>query len=152
MELRVGYELKRAQYLLRLATDEAARRQGLSTPQYAVLDAIGRDPGRSGAALARACFVTPQSMNELLQRLEKTGLVERAGDPSHGRRLSYTLTKRGRRLLGRLTDDMEAVQRRMVSTLSAEQVEALSAHLRACAAALGGPDLLPAAGPAEPPG
>jgi DNA-binding MarR family transcriptional regulator len=138
MTLRVGYELKRAQYQLRQATDEAARRQGITTPQYAALDVLERSPGLWGAALARACFVTPQAMNELLARLERAGLVTRAGDPSHGRRLRYTLTATGRRRLHALTADMDAVQERMVAGLTPEQVETLSAWLRACAEALEG--------------
>jgi len=136
MPLRVGYELKRAQHMLRLATDEVARRHDVSTPQYAVLDALGRDPGLSGAALARACFVRPQSMNELLVRLEKSGLVERASDPSHGRRLSYTLSLAGASVLGVITGEMEAVQRQMVSALAPEQTLALSGYLRSCADSL----------------
>jgi DNA-binding MarR family transcriptional regulator len=133
---RVGYELKRAQHMLRLATDEVARRHDLSTPQYAVLDALGRDPGLSGAALARACFVTPQSMNELLVRLERSGLVERASDPSHGRRLSYTLTPAGSNVLSMMTGEMESVQAQMISALTPQEADALSSHLRSCADAL----------------
>jgi DNA-binding MarR family transcriptional regulator len=133
---RVGYELKRAQHMLRLATDEVARRHDLSTPQYAVLDALERNPGLSGAALARACFVTPQSMNELLIRLEGSGLVVRASDPLHGRRLSYTLTAEGSHLHGLMTAEMESIQTQMVSALTAQEAEALSSYLRSCADAL----------------
>jgi DNA-binding MarR family transcriptional regulator len=136
MPLRVGYELKRAQYTLRLATDEVARRHDLTTPQYAVLDALGRKPGASGAALARMCFVTPQSMNELLVRLERSGLVERASDPSHGRRLSLTLTPAGASVLSAITVEMEGVQQRMVSALTTQEAKALSSYLRSCADAL----------------
>ncbi len=110
--LRVGYELKRAQHTVRRATDEVTRERGLSTPQYAVLDALDRDPGLHGAALARPCFVTPQTMNQLLQRLERAGLVLRASDPTHGRRLVYTLSESGAGLLAAMTASMDAVQRR----------------------------------------
>jgi DNA-binding MarR family transcriptional regulator len=136
MGLRVGYDLKRAQHALRAATDAVAREHGLTTSQYSTLDAIGRNPGLHGAALARACFVTPQTMDDLLKRLEETGLVSRANDPSHGRRLSYSLTASGRRALDAMTDAMEAVQVRMVSGLTPEGVEELARYLRSCAEAL----------------
>jgi DNA-binding MarR family transcriptional regulator len=48
---RVGYQLKRAQHLLRLATDAALRPLNLTTPQYAALSAIAEVPGASNAAL-----------------------------------------------------------------------------------------------------
>ena len=136
MGLRVGYELKRAQHALRAATDAVARQQGLTTPQYSALDALGRSPGLHGAALARACFVTPQTMDQLLKRLEVSGLISRASDPAHGRRLPYSLTESGRRVLDVMTEAMDAVQIRMVSGLSAEDVETLSSHLRSCAESL----------------
>ena len=136
MGLRVGYELTRAQHALRLVPDEVARQHGLSTPQYSALDALGRDPGLHGAALARACFVTPQTMHQLLQRLERGGLISRASEPTHGRRLAYTLTASGTRILAEMTEGMEAVQVQMVSALTWQETEALSGYLRSCAAAL----------------
>jgi DNA-binding MarR family transcriptional regulator len=36
---------------------------GLSSPQYAVLSVLARDPGASNADLARAGNTTPQAMN-----------------------------------------------------------------------------------------
>ncbi|MEA2535344.1 MAG: hypothetical protein QOJ93_3155, partial [Actinomycetota bacterium] len=41
----IGYLLKRVQHSLRLAMDEKLREYELSTPQYAALWALGREPG-----------------------------------------------------------------------------------------------------------
>jgi DNA-binding MarR family transcriptional regulator len=64
---RLGYALKRAQHALRVSMDEVLRPLGLTTPQYAVLCAIEADPGISNASLARAAFVTAQTMRRELR-------------------------------------------------------------------------------------
>ena len=50
---------------------------GLGIAQFLVLSLLAETPGLANADLARRAFVTPQSMNEVLKRLESTGLVER---------------------------------------------------------------------------
>ena len=42
--------------------DDGLRILALTTPQYAALAAIAELPGISGAALAKRCFVTPQTI------------------------------------------------------------------------------------------
>src|ERR687898_822266 len=71
----------------------------LRAPQYAVLSVLARDPGSSGADLARGCNTTPQAMNGVLATLEREGLIERHPHPTHGRILQVTLTEEGRRRL-----------------------------------------------------
>ena len=59
---RLGYVLKIAQHALRLMMDKQLESVGLTTPQYNVLAAVQSEPGISNATLARAAFVTAQSM------------------------------------------------------------------------------------------
>jgi len=133
----VGYELKRAQQALRSRMDEALRPLGLSTPQYAVLTALAAQPGRSNAELARASFVTPQTMNGIVVGLAEAGLVERRPHPSHGRVLTTDLTRRGAALLAEAHPRVTEVERRMTAPLAPGQQRELLAALRACAEALG---------------
>jgi DNA-binding MarR family transcriptional regulator len=58
---RIGYLLKRVQAGLRAEMDEALEAKRLTTPQYAVLSALEREPGISNADLARRSFVTPHT-------------------------------------------------------------------------------------------
>lgn len=94
---RLGYALKRAQHALRMSMDEALRPLALTTPQYAVLCAVEAEPGLSNARLARAAFVTPQTMQGVLANLERAGLLHRRPDPHHGRVLCSELTGAGSR-------------------------------------------------------
>ena len=133
---RVGYELKRVQHALRQAMDDALRETGVTTPQYAAMTVLAEEPGLSNARLARRSFVTPQTMNQILGRLEAAGLVERRGHPEHGRVLQTFLTREGERLLEGCDRAVDAVEERMVSRLTEADRRALLESLRACAGAL----------------
>lgn len=130
---RLGYALKLAQHALRLSMDKALRPLGLTTPQYAVLCAIEADPGMSNARLARAAFVTAQTMQGVLANLARDGLVERHADPSHGRILRSELTGRGRRVLARAHTAVRAVEDTMVASLGEKAAERMATALSKCA-------------------
>ncbi len=136
MAKRFGYAIKRAQHALRSRMDEALRPLGLTAPQYAVLSAVELDGGISNASLARAAFVTPQTMQGILANLERDELLVRRADPSHGRILRSELTRRGQRVLSeahRIASKIEAV---MIAAIGAEQAERMSALLLRCTDAL----------------
>src|SRR3954449_7083182 len=99
VEGRTGYLLRQAWQAFRSAMESALQAHGLTGAQYAVVSVLARDPGASGAELARACNTTPQAMNGVLGTLERGGLIERRGHPTHGRILQATLTEEGRRRL-----------------------------------------------------
>ena len=129
---RIGYELKRAQHALRLGMDEELRGLGVTTPQYAAMSVLAEEPGLSNAQLACRSFVTPQTMNQILGRLEALGLVERLEHPEHGRVLQAYLTEGGDQLRRECTRLVIAVEERMVSGLSEEERRRLLEALRAC--------------------
>lgn len=92
----LGYRLKLAQHALHLRMEEALHPLGLSPAQYAVLAELNARPGQTNADLAVRAFITPQSMQGVLARLETIGLVERKQDIRHGRRQLARLTSKGR--------------------------------------------------------
>jgi len=132
----VGYVLKQAASALRGAMDAALRPLGLTVSQYACLEVLGQRPGLSNAELAKAVFVTRQSMNVVLRGLEEHGLVTRATVAPHGRALPTELTATGRRQLAAASAAVRAVERQMLTTLPAAAQSRLLADLAACAAAL----------------
>src|SRR5258708_3602185 len=94
-----GYLVKRVQQSLRRRCDAALRAMGLSMAQYAALRALADHPDASASELARLCFVTRQSLQDLLIGLRADGLVESAARPARGRAQSLRLTPAGRRRL-----------------------------------------------------
>jgi DNA-binding MarR family transcriptional regulator len=129
---RLGYCIKLAQHALRIRIDDAMRHLGITAPQFAVLVAVDLDPGISNAALARAAFVTPQTMQGIVANLERDGLLRRRADPTHGRILRSELTRRGRAVLERAHAIVADIEARMTRSLGRDEVDALSALLRRC--------------------
>lgn len=131
---RIGYQVKRTQALLRARMDEALRPLGLITPQYSCLELLRHNPGASNSDLARAAFVTRQTMNTLLRGLEDRGLVERS--PAAGRVRPTVLTAEGARLVATADRRVAEIERRMISRLAPDQVGPLQLALDRCIEAL----------------
>jgi DNA-binding MarR family transcriptional regulator len=134
LELSVGYVLKQVHAAMRTAMDEALRPLDLTVPQYACLELLGQTPGLSNSELARRAFVTRQSMNLVLRRLQERGLLTRPDQAPHGRVLPTELTRDGRTVLRKASEAVRAVEKQLFSPLSREQQLRLREDLAACAA------------------
>lgn len=91
----LGYRLKLAQHALHRRMEEALKPLGLNPAQYAVLAELNARPDQTNANLAERAFITPQSMQGVLAKLEESRLVERRQDVHHGRRQLARLTLEG---------------------------------------------------------
>jgi DNA-binding MarR family transcriptional regulator len=91
---------------------------GLSVPEYTALSVLHARPGLSNAQLARRSLLAPQSMLEVLAKLESRGLVRREVDPGHGRILRAALTDEGRALLSEADPVIEAIQDWLLADVS----------------------------------
>lgn len=94
-----GYAVKQAQQAYRDRMDDALTPFQLSTPQYVALAALDQLGGASNAELARACFVTPQTMHGIIAGLERRELIQRPPTAETGRALVARLTEEGLALL-----------------------------------------------------
>jgi len=118
LETSLGYLLKEASSALRAAMEEVLRPLGMSVTHYACLELLAQRPGLSNSELARGAFVTRQSMNVLLQALEREGYVTRPAEAPVGKVLPTRLTPRGRRSLEKATVAVRAVEVRMLAGLT----------------------------------
>jgi DNA-binding MarR family transcriptional regulator len=133
---QVGYVLKQAQSLLHLRMEEALKPLQLTVSQYSCLHHLRREPGISAAALARATFVTRQSMNAMLQQLIDRDLVTRPSRAESGRALPTLLTPAGADALDAAQKLVDSVEHRMLARLSADERAALARGLAACVGSL----------------
>jgi DNA-binding MarR family transcriptional regulator len=118
LETSLGYLLKEASSVLRAAMEEVLRPLGMSVTHYSCLELLAQRPGLSNSELARGAFVTRQSMNVLLQNLERDGFVTRAVAAPVGKALPTRLTPSGRRSLDRASAAVRAIEDRMLAGLS----------------------------------
>lgn len=134
--LRLGHAIKRAEQALIAEKSRALRDLDLTVPQYAALLTLSRSPGMSGAQLARACLVTPQSMTTVLVNLEHKGLIERSSSELHLTMLVSRLTPAGRTLLAEADRRALAVEARLAAPFSEQERDQLRDLLARCADAL----------------
>lgn len=126
LDRRIGYRLKQAQSVLRARMDQSLREIGLSVPQYATLELIRRTPGVTNAQLARDAFITRQSMNTMLQSLQRRGLIERHEANEGGRQMPTRLTAEAEELLADAEAHVTTIEAEMVARMSeAQQAELL---------------------------
>ncbi|MFF1719740.1 MarR family winged helix-turn-helix transcriptional regulator [Streptomyces sviceus] len=125
LETSLGYLLKEASSALRAAMEEVLRPLGMSVTHYSCLELLAQRPGSSNSELARGAFVTRQTMNVLLQALERDGYVTRPAEAPVGKALPTRLTPRGRRSLEKASAAVRSVEARMLAGLTeTEQSEA----------------------------
>src|SRR5215207_4868603 len=118
LETSLGYLLKEASSALRAAMEEVLRPLGMSVTHYSCLELLAQRPGLSNSELARGAFVTRQSMNVLLQTLERDGYVSRPAEAPVGKVLPARLTPRGRRSLATASIAVRSVELRMLGGLT----------------------------------
>jgi DNA-binding MarR family transcriptional regulator len=115
--------------LLDQAMDLTARfltdRADLSASAAFALNRVCREGPIRLTTLATKEGVTQPSMTQLIQRLERAGLVTRLADPGDGRAALIGITKEGQALL----DDRKRVRRQrlvlLLATLTADEESAL---------------------------
>jgi DNA-binding MarR family transcriptional regulator len=129
VEGRSGYLLRQAWITWQSAMETALREHDLTAVQYGVLSVLAREPGASGADLARACNTTPQAMNGLLATLERESLIEREPHPTHGRILQVTLTSEGQRRLEAAHPAVRGLERASERDFTPEDIAAVKAWL-----------------------
>jgi DNA-binding MarR family transcriptional regulator len=138
IEETIPHLLKRLQLSFRKAVDEALRLQriDMSSAHLGTLYVLAEQPGVAGAELARRLFVTAQTMNVILRRLEKEGAIERRPFPGNARADSWSITKLGQARLDQGSAAAQHVRTRMYSTLAPKEIAQLRALLERCIAGL----------------
>lgn len=140
LDTSLGYLLKEAASALRSAMEEVLRPLGMSMTHYSCLELLAQRPGLSNSELARGAFVTRQTMNVLLQALERDGIVTRPAEAAVGKVLPTQLTVLGRRQLAEASAAVRSVELRMLEGMSeAERSDALRSLRSMVRSLRGGP-------------
>jgi len=133
IELGSGYLVKRVQQALRRRCDAALKPIGLSMSQYALLRALHDHPDASASELARLCFVTRQSLRDVLSGLRAAGLVDFSETQGPGRARALALTPLGLGHLKKSHALVEGVEAEMLHGIPAAARRELAALLLRCA-------------------
>lgn len=111
---------------VRVAT-EHLRQWNLSIAQFDVLAQVGSAEGLTQTELADRLLVTQGNITQLIDKMEKSGLLERRRE---GRIKRLSLTETGRALYEQVLPAQEALHQRQFSALSAVEQRQLLSLLR----------------------
>src|SRR6516162_9686342 len=126
MTPRVIYLIKRAEIEITARICRALALLDLTPIQYTLLYFIDVNKGDlSSAQLSRRFSVTPQSMNELIQLLEKKKLLKKSVDPAHRRILRISLTKKGKQLLDKSNKAADELEDELFNELNSGELNEL---------------------------
>jgi DNA-binding MarR family transcriptional regulator len=130
MTPRIIYLIKRAEIEVTARMSNALEASGLTPIQFSLLYFIDVNKGDlSSAQLSRRFSVTPQSMNELVQVLQRKRLIKKNVDPSHRRILRISLTRKGRQLLEDSNHELDTLEEHLLKDLSEEEITILRSLL-----------------------
>ncbi|MEV7080899.1 MarR family transcriptional regulator [Streptomyces sp. NPDC093516] len=132
-ELAIGLVRSMDRLRSRIRSESGMRAGPWSRSQLVALHRVASGPPATTSDLAAAEYMKPQSMAQTLAVLERHGLVSRAPDPTDGRRVLYSATRRGQdevehwlraretwlthAIEGTLTDEERAALPRLVTIL-----------------------------------
>ena len=115
------------------AASEQTRANGLSLGQFDVLATVGAAPGMTQTELAERLLVTKGNVCQLLDRMERDGLLMRCAE---GRANHLHLTERGTALFETVVPEHETLIARQLSCLTRDEQIQLHHLLRRVDSAL----------------
>jgi DNA-binding MarR family transcriptional regulator len=101
--------------------EDAIAGHGVNLGEFDVLAALRRSGAGASltpSTLARVAMVSPAGMTNRLDRLERSGLVDRRPDPDDRRGSLVTLTARGTAVIDRAIESLVAAEAALVADVS----------------------------------
>jgi DNA-binding MarR family transcriptional regulator len=95
-----------------------------------VLELAGPPYRMSPTELSEIVVRSTGGMTQILDRLERAGLIERAADPSDRRKVLVGLTTAGKRTADKANATYGRERRRLLGVLSAEEIEQIDLAIR----------------------
>jgi DNA-binding MarR family transcriptional regulator len=106
-------------------TAEILDGEDITPIQWGVMAAILEEPGSGQRHIAKRVGIDPVTLGQLIDALEKNGLVKRQIDPGDRRSRKVFLTRRGTELRYRLRPSLLEVQERVLAPLTKTERAAL---------------------------
>ena len=125
----IGFGLAEVVRLMRQAFDQRMRTLGLTGSSWRILAYLSREDGQTQAALADRLEISRVALGEAVDRLEKTGHVERRADLMDRRKWRVHLTLRSQELLPLMFETSDELSAECFQDLREEDIEQLRSIL-----------------------
>jgi DNA-binding MarR family transcriptional regulator len=134
MRLRVAY------LALHRRTNAELAPLGLTADQFVLLTSLARGEGVTQKELVGRTGSDPNTVSEMLARLEAKGLVERRRHAEDGRARSVSLTRRGRQVQRTLWEETAGLRAGLEALFPSDVMDLLVEGLDRVAIAMNPPD------------
>jgi DNA-binding MarR family transcriptional regulator len=114
----IGFQLLQAHRAHRQRAEAAFSKLGIHTGQEMILMQLWIEEGVSQSQLAACMNVEPPTATKMLQRMERSGLIERRADSEDARVARVYLTERGRELEQPVLDVWRQLEAETVAEMS----------------------------------
>jgi DNA-binding MarR family transcriptional regulator len=115
--------------VLTASMDAGLAERGLTRTRAEVLWQLQRQPGRTQRELSQLLRCTPRNVTDLVDTLERAGLVTREAHPTDRRATIVTLTRRGKSEVARMQAGSQALAGTLFAGLSSADLSAFEAML-----------------------
>jgi homoprotocatechuate degradation regulator HpaR len=105
------------------------REHGLTDQQWRVLRVLAEEGECDVSTIAHGAFLLGPSLSGVLARMERDGLILRAADEQDARRQVIRASAKGKRMVGKLAESIEAHYASMEATLGKAHLMQLYALL-----------------------
>lgn len=130
--------LSQVEHQLSQKIEQSIRHFGITLPQYSTLSAIEANKNLTNADLARKCFVTPQTMNRILQNLLKMNLVKKNMVSPNSNKLSFSLSGKAEKMVCEVHVIVNEIETKMIKGLSKKEFSDFEKYLYICSLGIDG--------------
>jgi DNA-binding MarR family transcriptional regulator len=125
----IGYHLREIAHMLKRHLAVLLASEGLTLPQMLVLRRVKEKGEVTLGEIAADLHLAPSTLSDIIKRLERDGLVEKASDPRDMRVIRLRMLEKGKDLLARTCSIYNRHLRNILAHFEEPEVEALSRSL-----------------------
>lgn len=130
IELKIFIGMSRALNKINRATNKVYSKYGLTSGQFAVLEALYHKGDLSVGEVQEKILTTSGTIPVIIKNLEKEGFLEKTNDEKDKRRYILHITEKGRELMDIVFPENEAIIISMISRWSREEQEQILKYMK----------------------
>lgn len=125
----VEYLLREMSLLIKRKGREILNHFPITPPQFTALLWLNQEGDMTIGELSQKMYLACSTMTDLIDRMEKNGVVERVRDARDRRVVRVHMLERGKRIIRDVMKARQAYLAEILSTFSPEEVESIRKHL-----------------------
>lgn len=121
----LGFLLRQAAHAYHLKMEKVLLDHALTPPQFTILKIVSVYPNCSNAEIARYASLTPQTVNLMINKLEKMVFVSKNAHPHNKKVQCIEITENGAKILMDATQAIEQLEEKLEQDFSVQDITAL---------------------------